>query len=71
MDSKATRHSSLITSWSFQVCFYLVPRAFPMEIKNSIILGKSPGDEVDEDRRGILRYQSLHTVFKNEKNGLN
>lgn len=22
-----------------------------MEIKNSIILGKSPGDEVDEDRR--------------------
>ena len=41
-----------------------------MEIKNSIILGKSPGDEVDEDRRGILSYHSLHTVFKNEKNGL-
>ena len=59
MDSKVTRHSSLITSWSFQVCFYLVPRAFPMEIKNSIILGKSPGDEVDEDRRAGEFYVTI------------
>lgn len=36
-----------------------------MEIKNSIILGKSPGDEVGEDRRGIYGIQ------KWEKNGLN
>ena len=47
------------TAWSFQVCFNLLPRAFPMEIKNSIILGKSPGDEVDEDRRAGELYVTI------------
>ena len=30
-----------------------------MEIKNSIILGKSPGDEVDEDRRAGKFYVTI------------
>ena len=34
-------------------CFNLVPRAF--KERSPIILGKSPGDPVDEDRRGIFR----------------
>ena len=42
-----------------------------MEIENCINLGKSTGDEVDEDRRGILCYHSLYTALKNKKNGLN
>lgn len=38
-----------------------------MEIKNSIILGKSPGDEVDEDRRAGELYVTIVYIRYSKK----